>query len=751
MQFDTFFRVSSYATVVCGALALALTGGLGWEFALVLALLLAAAWKLEGSRWQLSERVSLLAVVASLPLFYVDWKLQTSAFEVESARASVSALGHFIVFLSLVKIFGAKQDRDWLFLYLISFFEVLLAAGLSLSPRFVVALCLYTFAALTTVVCFEIRKARRRVPAQETRYLRAARTNRLTLSLRRLLKRGDQASAPHTPRATDARRFLFVSVCLLALIFALAAPLFFFMPRLGANALARTGGGAAAGLIGFSDEVTIGEFGRLQESEQVVMRVRVQDPTAARNLYLRWRGVALDEFDGRTWRRTAPPDSPARIYLKPNEQNVFQFGTTPSLERLTTQTFFVEPNDTPVLFAAARAVAVQGALPYVGRDSEGDLSTRPHPSERASYRVYSDTTEPPLDALRSDRRAYTQAVQDRYLELPAPLDPRVQQLTRSLIRETDNRYDAARVVEQYLRGKDFSYTLDLKAGGDDPLADFLFRVRAGHCEYFATAMTVMLRSVGIAARVVNGYQMGEYNDAADVYTVRQSDAHSWVEAYFPQTDSWVTFDPTPAAGRPGHDGQAGIRGALSKYTEALEMFWIQWVVGYDRQDQQQLATDARNNLASYQRQGTHFFGSLAAQLSTFWANASTLLDARGHPRFVDPTLVVLLASAGAFVYFVVARRRGFSLRRGLIRWRGANANRSAVAFYERMTRALASRGLRREAHQTPLEFAAALDVPEALLVTRAYNRVRFGAQELTAHEAARVESWLRNIEGASET
>ena len=89
----------------------------------------------------------------------------------------------------------------------------------------------------------------------------------------------------------------------------------------------------------------------------------------------------------------------------------------------------------------------------------------------------------------------------------------------------------------------------MKASGPDPVADFLFNVKAGHCEYFATAMAVMLRTRGVVARVVNGFLPGEYNEAAGAYTVRQSDAHSWVEVYFPETRSWVTFDPTPSAGR----------------------------------------------------------------------------------------------------------------------------------------------------------------------------------------------------------
>ena len=128
-------------------------------------------------------------------------------------------------------------------------------------------------------------------------------------------------------------------------------------------------------------------------------------------------------------------------------------------------------------------------------------------------------------------------------------------------------------IEAYLR-ENYVYTLDLKAGGPDPLADFVFNVKQGHCEYFATAMAVMVRTQGIASRVVNGFLPGEYNEAAGAYTVRQSDAHSWVEVYFPQTDSWVTFDPTPPAGRTAHV-RSGLAGALSKYSEALELMWFQ--------------------------------------------------------------------------------------------------------------------------------------------------------------------------------
>jgi transglutaminase-like putative cysteine protease len=378
------------------------------------------------------------------------------------------------------------------------------------------------------------------------------------------------------------------------------------------------------------------------------------------------------------------------------------------------------------------------------------LTTRVHPTERLAYRAFSDTTDPPPDALRNDLTPYNRDDAQRYLQLPARLDPRITELTRSLVGVTGNRYDAARVVEGYFR-REFHYSLDMTAGGDDPLADFIFRVREGHCEYFAAAMATMLRSVGIATRVVNGFQMGEYNDAADVYTVRQSDAHSWVEVYFPATDTWVAFDPTPSVGRPGHASQTGLRGALDKYGEALEVFWMQWVIDYDRQEQRQLASEVRRDIAAYRRTGARFVGALTSSLAAFWSHISTTLSGGGRPLGFDPALLVALFVASIAVgCLILARRCGFNLRRWLKGWRGARADRSAIIFYERMNRALAARGLRREPHQTPLEFAGALDVPEALLVTRTYNRVRFGAHDLTRDEAARVETWLRRIEKVSE-
>ncbi|MDQ1589398.1 MAG: protein-glutamine gamma-glutamyltransferase [Pyrinomonadaceae bacterium] len=736
MTFDTYFRITSYAMIASGTLALAVSGGMGTALGAAFALLLAAAWKFEGTRWQLSERAGMFAVVSSLPLLYLDWKFQSSVLWAgEPARAGVAALTHFILFLSAVKLAQVKADRDWLFLYLISFFEVLLAAGLSVSPLFVATLALYTFCALSTVVCFEIRKARRAIKIQETRLLSAPRA--------RWLSRLSRRKATHAPPSGEARRLPLVALSLLALIFALALPIFFIMPRFSGSALARADGGLN-GVVGFSDEVTLGEIGRLQQSQRVVMRVRVEDPLAGRHQTLRWRGVALDEFGGRTWRRS----SRATEYRRGNDRNLFQFGTTQSLENLTTQTFFIEPIDTPVLFIASRPVAIQGALPYIGIDDEDALTTRDHSQERISYRAYSDTTEPPAESLRADLAAYPREM-ERYLRVPDALDPRIRQLARGLIvgAHAGNRYDAARVIESYFQ-QNFRYTLEQKSGGaQDPLADFMFRVREGHCEYFSTAMAVMLRTAGVATRVVNGFQLGEYNDAADVYTVRQSDAHSWVEVYFPETGAWVTFDPTPVDGRPGNHDAGGLRGRLGKYAEALELLWIQYVVAYDKQEQRSLATSIRSNLGVYRQTAGQTFAELRAGFAAWWQQFSIGAGGMGGgaSRVNFPLLIGLSLLLGLLLLFI-ARARRWELA-GLLKFRRrGKKNYSSVVFYERMIKALEARGLMRAPDETPLEFAATTGMAEATLLTRSYNRVRFGAHELTTAEAARIEEWLRRVE-----
>lgn len=725
MSFSSYFRVSSYATLAAAALALFVAGGIGVWLAAAFVLVLGTAWKCEGSRWQLSERAALIIILISLPLFYLDWRLLHIFLDsqfLEGGAApggsEVTLLAHLILFLSAVKLLQRKADRDWFFLYLISFFEVLLAAGLSSSPVFMATLALYLLSALTTIVAFEIQKASQKLPATQTRLLVPPDSALFRKFPMRLWRR----------HYRETRRLPLVSGVLLCLIVVLALPFFLIAPRTASSALKR-GGSGLSGVIGFSDNVTLGQIGQLKRNDEVVMHVRVDDTIApGLTAQLRWRGVALDRFTGTSWIKSVDAK---RFEDKIDDRGFFKLGTTEDVTRLTAQTFFLEPIDTPVLFGAPRILAVTGHLPFVRIDSEGSLQTRPHDQEKIFYKVYSDTSAPAANVLRSDPLDYLVPAA-RYLQLPGEVDPRIVALATSVTTRAGahNGFDEARSIEQYLRDN-YQYSLDLKAGGPDPLADFLFRVRSGHCEYFSTAMTVMLRTRGIASRVVNGFLPGEYNEASGAYTVRESDAHSWVEVYFPKTNSWVTFDPTPPAGRTARV-RTGLAGRLSKYSEALELMWFQYVVGYDRQEQRSLASSLRRDLVDLRR-----------------SSADTIERARGSLAVI--LRPILLSAAGLSVLVLTAllvwRIRHFGWRRGLRVWRAGTASESSrVDFYERLSAALEKQGLKRESHQTPLEFASALGMTEARAITNAYNRVRFGSEKLSPAERKRIEQLLFQIE-----
>src|SRR5258708_4835824 len=475
----------------------------------------------------------------SLPLFYLDWRLLPLFLDVQfleggaATRGSneVTLLAHLILFLSAVKLIQRKGDRDWFFLYLISFFEVLLAAGLSASPAFLATLVLYLLCALTTIVAFEIQKARRKVTATQTRLLVPPDSILFRKLPVRLWRR----------RYLETRRLPFVSLGLLVLIVVLAMPFFLIAPRTASSALKR-GGCSIRGIIGSSDNVTLGEIGQLKRNDEIVMHVRVEDGSVAPAAGLRWRGVALDQFTGRGGIKSVEA---RRVEDKTDNRGFFKLGTTEDVARLTSQTFFIEPIDTPVLFGAPRIVAVQGRLPFVRVDSEGAIQTRQHDQDKVVYKAYSDTAAPAVAVLRSDQLDYS-APAMRYLHLPRSLDPRIAELAKDVAARSGahSGYDEALAVGTYLRAN-HPYSLDLKASGPDPLADFLFHIRSGHCEYFATAMAVMLRTRGIDSRAVNGFLPGEYNEAAVAHTVPQSGAHPWVVVFFSQTNSLDTFHPTP--------------------------------------------------------------------------------------------------------------------------------------------------------------------------------------------------------------
>jgi hypothetical protein len=308
------------------------------------------------------------------------------------------------------------------------------------------------------------------------------------------------------------------------------------IPRMdGAGVGGRDGG---ADMAGFGQDVELGDLGAILDNPDVVMRARVRDAEGQPlpgPFY--FRGIALDHFDGRRWTHTLGGEVRAAAAARPRGDVI-------------TQSIVLEPVGESVLFGLPQVVHLDG-LRGVTVDTSGTWRWRGDP-ERLEYTVYSsgDGEDPGRGARgRAERAALRSGA---WTSLPPGLDPRIGALADTLAARAGPEATPlafARVVESHLRDT-FTYT-DVPEVEDarQPLSDFLFRTQRGHCEFFATALAVLLRSRGIPARVVNGFQGGEYNDFGEFVLVRQSDAHSWVEAWFPDR-GWVQLDATPAADAP---------------------------------------------------------------------------------------------------------------------------------------------------------------------------------------------------------
>lgn len=369
-----------------------------------------------------------------------------------------------------------------------------------------------------------------------------------------------------------ARGFLFRIAAMSGVMLALSALVFAAFPRVSRGWMTRTTVQATS-MVGFSDRVSIGEHGsRISPNPEVVLRVEFPDgaPRNTRSLY--WRGRSYDHFDGVAWTRSA---SLPRSYATTGFYSARWQG-----DRVL-QRIYAMPLDVPVIFAMHPALFVQAhSRMRPMQDNAGDLWY--YGAGTPSYSVISAAALPTADELRGVYGGERVRGERFYLQLPH-VSARIHALADSLVAPATTRYDSVMAVQQWLRT--FNYTLDLPASAREATLDhFLFRRRAGHCEYFSTAMAVLLRSAGIPARNVNGFLGGTWNEFGGFLTVSQNEAHSWVEVWFPLY-GWVPFDATPAATTDVAQQFGSWLGPLRGVFDGLEHRWNKWVLEYNLETQ----------------------------------------------------------------------------------------------------------------------------------------------------------------------
>ena len=355
----------------------------------------------------------------------------------------------------------------------------------------------------------------------------------------------------------------------------LSIAMFFLIPRSNRSILGR-GMLLPSDLATMGDQITLDSITDIKQSPRIAMRVRVDRPVAED---VKWRSTAFDRYDGNGWHISTP----ASARISADASGWIEIEPPPPGVSLLAQEFQVEPGLSSALFAARTLVRVNAHSSVFRVYRRGDDFLGAPPGTTFRYTAYS--APPTFLPAPSVGQPPDPNELHRYLELPE-LSPRFERLARRITDGVTDDTARLSAIQDYFQ-REFTYSLHVERSTDlSPLEDFTFRNRTGHCEFFATAMVVLCRTLDIPARLVDGFTRGEYSDIADAYIVRRRDAHAWVEAFVPSR-GWLEFDPTPPA-----LPEVGFGSLLGRLRSAIVDFWTHYVADYSAVEQRALARAA---------------------------------------------------------------------------------------------------------------------------------------------------------------
>ena len=796
MNLDRALQYNTAALAVLGALFL----GLGHEsVVLPVVLTLAAIVSVglsERFRWMRINRI--LANVFALAA--VCWSMRNFLRGV-GTEGQLLAIADMLVYLQLVLIFQEKTGRVYWQLIVLSLLQVVVAAALNLGPHFGLLLAAYMVTAVAGLVLLCSHREWRKFRAPQSADHGRPQPSHPNAALG-LLDWPRTSSPPATSPVSEPARWGVIArhaALLSAAVFAFAAVFFFATPRRdGAWDELR---GNSRATTGVANQVVLQEFGRVHLSSQLVMRVRLTSMSTGMPFVFAnepyFHGLALTDYvhDGTRGRwvsgkvtrvaKALPESRPDRVM--------------PS-SMLVQQDYRLEGG----------ALQIYAILPVLSLGRSGELSIAPvsnrilrsgpahHDQPLARTFQFTALTS----GLRGGRQLRGVPHQNRNLQAGdqvrlfderalllqfdarrfAGLAATADRVLRDAGMDQASPLDQAMALERHFTESGlYRYSLNLDFQRDaqlDPIEDFVVNHRRGHCEYFASALVMMLRSRGIPARMVLGFRGGDFNTIGDYYQVRQKHAHAWVEALLPADvtpewemagppsggGTWYRLDPTPGAGR----GQAGpaeedFVGRVVQTFDYVELLWRDYVLSLNAMRQRDAIYDpmTHRTVASLppwvEGRGLRGWMGRAARWIGVDPRSAALTRAREDRIFdwwsglVLTGVLVAAALVGNALVWLIRRLRGGERRDAGPR----QPRRPAIpAFYRRLESLLAKLPLRRAAGETARELAAAAarrlsenarhgphaDLPREIV--EAYYRVRFGGAALDSHEQAAIEHAL---------
>lgn len=713
----------------------------------------------------------------------------------ENIEARLLSGGHLLVYLTWAFLFQEKGSRQVWWLCGLSVLQIAVSSLLTYSPWFGAIMPLFLLLAMWTLSVFQIARAadimqknsvagRRETGLRERGYQFGARSSAA-------------GASTLDPRCSwISRRFVFSTFAMTLASTMLAALFFLFIPRVWQRNmpvafLAGREIGGAPSSTGFTDTISLGQIGQIQESPRIALTAKFYDREEDRTLTpqewssilggpIRFRGSVQENYESGTWRRISRRTSD-------RQRSDFQRLMSPRSRLSVSVQLFLNGNDeTQVLFASGMPLSLESISPrrevliertgwIVEASWAGQLSrTLDYTFNIAIQDPWFPNREglsPFRGNLRespSTRQVYVDYL-DRCLNIPSSLRMHLQQWKsrhgpESAGSRPSTEYELARFWESRLSdSRDFEYSLAMRVQDPtlDPVADFLLNRRRGHCEYFASALAMLLRSEGIPTRVVSGYMGGTTNPTTGQWEVRDLHAHAWVEAFvengLPEKESripggaWITLDPTPAA-RETLVQQQELQASslLFQLKDGWRSLWST-AIRMNQGEQQSLIYEPlkQSTLSTWSALSEVFSGRLS-NFRRFLASPREWFSWQG-----GITVFVLLLLLSGIIWGL---RKLMSLfRRERIGNRQSEAAVVVIPFYQQLEKLLARAGFIRRASQTPREFmlSTAPALPESLSaelrrlpadVTDQFYSVRYGHAPISPVEAAHIEDRLARLE-----
>ncbi len=735
---DAFFdevsaglRISTAVVVVSGYLALVTTSEYGPDLLIVPAamLLLAPLAERFDTRFKMYGYVT--SAIAAVFAF--------------AAVASVAGVGllpavtWLVVFIQGYKLCHRKGRRDYYQVFLMAFF--LLVAGCAQDPEASIGLVMALFL-VGSVWAFMLVQIRGEASASGN----GALPDIVPLGVAGVS--GPLAVSPGVVTVTSGGRGLAVSIGgLSAGCLAMTFGLFLATPRLEAGLFGQ--GNLGLSRTGLSQRVDVARGGAIVPDTTPVMRVEFPDePNGTYDGAMYWRVTSLDSYVQGRWDSFGTSeqrrDRFGGLKFWRVGRNRVERAARTGLVREVRQVIYLDtatPDGLPCLPYVRSLESADSRLTW---DPRQDYTVQTLSNQRSlEYEAVSEVPDGSPEALRAASDSYETVMRkaDLFVLTNQGLEPRTVALTRLITANADTTYDRVVMIRDWFLKGDYVYSTEVPALNRYRAVDaFVREVKRGHCQLFASSMTLMLRSLGIPSRVVKGYRGGDWSPQDGAYFVTNSMAHLWVEVYFPNV-GWVPFDPSPPAPSASVGSFDQFAAMTSRYTLNAKFFWYRNIVGYRGRilDWEGLR-DTGRRLVGLEDQGPRL--SRGSGLGTGFA--------RAWPGLRTGVLFVLLAGSLAYL---VGHRRGrpagpvFSLTAD---------QRRAVRVYGLLKRELGRQGLdcRGRTAEEILEEARdkrVLDAEPVGRVVGAYNAARFGGFPMERSRYLRLAAVVRSLRAASRT